>query len=150
MTVSSELGLEDGRDLFELYLPQGRVRLNTHAMVSDYRADSAMEMDGALHELLAFLGAVDIAFMGTNGIYEGVGFTTHDRSEARTKATMIESAKCCLVLADSSKFGLRQEQVFAGFDQRIEIVTAATGEFEHLVRRYSRLFDGTTTSVTIA
>ena len=46
---------------------------------------------------------VDVAFMGTNGITPGYGFTTPDEEEALVKRAMVSAGQRVVVLADSSK-----------------------------------------------
>jgi DeoR family transcriptional regulator, fructose operon transcriptional repressor len=46
---------------------------------------------------------VDVAFMGTNGIVPGYGFTTPDEEEALVKRAMVSAGQRVVVLADSSK-----------------------------------------------
>ncbi len=57
--------------------------------------------------------AVDVAFIGTNGITAARGLTTPDLEEAKVKSTLIASARRSVVLADHSKFGREEFGVVA-------------------------------------
>jgi DeoR family fructose operon transcriptional repressor len=46
---------------------------------------------------------VDVAFLGTNGIAVGHGFTTPDEAEASVKRAMVRAGQRVIVLADSTK-----------------------------------------------
>ena len=46
---------------------------------------------------------VDVAFLGTNGIAVGHGFTTPDEAEASVKHAMVRAGQRVIVLADSTK-----------------------------------------------
>lgn len=47
----------------------------------------------------------DVAFLGTNGITTGFGFSTPDPAESRTKTAMTNAARIRIALADEEKLG---------------------------------------------
>ncbi len=124
LRVAAETGLEDESAPYRLLMPGGRVRLNTQAVV-EHEFNPSVQSDGGFTELLSAVGGVDLAFVGTNGIQTNLGFTTHHVSESRTKRSMLDGASRRYIVADSSKVGIQQEQVFAGFDEDITIITDA-------------------------
>jgi len=103
-----------GSQNFTLHMLPGRVRPTTQAAVGD-------DLVAALSVLRA-----DVAFMGTNGISLGHGFSTPDSGEAAAKRAMIGSAHRVVVLADSSKFGVESTVRFATFDD-VDVVITDSG-----------------------
>lgn len=65
-----------------------------------------------------------IGFFGTNGI-SAEGFTTPELSEGMLKKKAISRCQKSYVLADPSKFGLRQRIVYARADQCTVLTTAS-------------------------
>jgi DeoR family transcriptional regulator, fructose operon transcriptional repressor len=104
-----------------LHVLPGRVRSTTQAAVGD--------------DLVAALAALraDVAFMGTNGISLGHGFSTPDPDEAAAKRAMIASAHQVVVLADSTKFGAESTVRFATFDD-VDVVITDDGADENDVK----------------
>jgi DeoR family fructose operon transcriptional repressor len=76
-----------------LYLLGGRVRSTTGAAVGDWTLNALKDV------------AVDVAFVGTNGISVARGLTTPDQAEAVVKRSMVAAGRSCIVLSDSSKVG---------------------------------------------
>ena len=110
-----------GSQNFTLHMLPGRVRPTTQAAVGD-------ELVAALSVMRA-----DVAFMGTNGISMGHGFSTPDPAEAAAKRAMIASAHRVVVLADSSKFGIETTVRFAALDD-VDVVITDGGADEGDVR----------------
>ena len=91
LTTAADMGLEDDNNVLCVYLPAGRVRSITLAIVSDeFLAERGVGSD--IGAILAATGGADIAFVGTNGIYWDLGFTTHDLTETKTKSEMLAAA----------------------------------------------------------
>jgi DeoR family fructose operon transcriptional repressor len=90
-----------GSQHITLHVLPGRVRPTTQAAIGD--------------DLVAALSALraDVAFLGTNGISLGHGFSTPDSDEAAAKRAMIASAHRVVVLADSTKLGAESTVRFA-------------------------------------
>jgi DeoR family fructose operon transcriptional repressor len=144
----SELGLEDHDPMFRLYIIGGRVRLNTMAIVDD-NTNVAEDIFHDFDRVLPALGGADVGFIGTNGILKGVGFTTADPGEARAKASLIGHCKRRYIVCDDEKFGLRQAQVFATFDQDITIISAEN-KASYALRDYKDYFESTSTGIIVA
>jgi len=89
----------------------GRVRSRTLAGVGDWAINALSSV------------RVDVAFIGTNGVSTGHGFTTPDQAEAATKRAMISSARRAVVLADHTKLG---EDYFARFADLSDVDTLIT------------------------
>jgi DeoR family fructose operon transcriptional repressor len=94
-----------------LHVLGGRVRGLTQTAVGD----STVRALGELR--------VDVAFLGTNGISVGHGFSTPDEAEAATKRAMVRAAQRAVVLADSSKLGREHLVRFAALDDLDVLVT---------------------------
>ena len=77
----------------------------------------------------------DIAFVGTNGIHEQVGFTTSNELEAETKHLAIAHSRSPFILADSTKFNKLCPVPFARLDEAV-ILTTNTAGFEKNPIRY--------------
>lgn len=78
----------------------------------------------------------DIAFVGTNGIHDKVGFTTSNELEASTKAAAIHQAKTPYIITDSSKFFILNPVQFAKLDEAIILTDSIPEEFRKLPIRY--------------
>jgi DeoR family fructose operon transcriptional repressor len=99
-----------------LYLLGGRVRGITQT------ADGETTV-AALADL-----RVDVAFLGTNGVTAGHGFSTPDEAEASAKRAMIRAGQRVVVLADSSKLGREHLVRFAAADDVDVLVTDADAD----------------------
>jgi DeoR family transcriptional regulator, fructose operon transcriptional repressor len=148
VTSCSELGLEDHDPMFRLYIIGGRVRLNTMAIVDDNKnVDESVFHD--FDKVLPALGGADVGFVGTNGVLKDVGFTTADLGESKAKASLVKHTKRRFIVCDDEKFGLRQAQVFATFDEDITVITAEN-RAAYAVRDYTDYFATTKTDILIA
>lgn len=151
MSAVSELGLEDDDPLIRIYQIGGRVRPNTQAVVSDDRhLKDAIVGPSQFRIIISKLGQADIAFVGTNGVHFPEGFTTHDSREAESKAAMLASAKQKFVICDSSKFDLRQAQVFASFEDGVVILTVMDDAASKVLHKYEELLKSTKTRLMYA
>jgi DeoR family fructose operon transcriptional repressor len=99
-----------------LYLLGGRVRGITQTAVGETTV-------AALADL-----RVDVAFLGTNGVTAGHGFSTPDEAEASAKRAMIRAGQRVVVLADSSKLGREHLVRFAAADDVDVLVTDADAD----------------------
>lgn len=100
-----------GRPNITVHLVGGQVRPGTLAAVGPWAERAFAEV------------SADVAVAGTNGISARRGVTTPDMAEAATKRAILRSARQCVLLADSSKFG-RDE--FAHVADLTEIDTIIT------------------------
>ncbi|NDK89441.1 DeoR/GlpR transcriptional regulator [Gordonia desulfuricans] len=66
-----------------------------------------------------------VAFIGANGLSEGLGLSTPDPEEAAVKSAMVRAARQVVVLADSSKIGREDFISFADLDEIDVLVTDA-------------------------
>ncbi len=85
----------------ELHLLPGSVRPTTQAAVGP-------ETVAALAQI-----RVDLAFLGTNGVTVGHGFSTPDATEAATKRALLDAARRAVVLTDATKIGFEATVRFA-------------------------------------
>jgi DeoR family fructose operon transcriptional repressor len=99
------------RDTITLYVVGGRVRGRTMAAVGEW----------ATHALAAV--AVDVAFLGTNGLSVRRGLTTPDQDEAAAKRAMASAARRVVVLCDHSKIGTDHFAQFAALDDVDTVIT---------------------------
>lgn len=102
--------LADRTDIV-LYLLGGRLRPRTASIVGSWATD-----------LMGHF-AVDVAFLGTNGLTPDKGLTTADVGEAEMKAAMVAAARRVVVLSDHSKFG---RDLFARFALLDDVDTVIT------------------------
>ncbi len=147
VTAGDELGLEDQNDVLRVFVAGGRVRPNTLAIVDDASLSNTTG-ESNLERLLADLGGADLGYVGTNGIYWGIGFTTSDFTETTTKAALLRGSRRKFVVTDPSKFDIRQGKVFAKFDENIEVIT--TRGVGTVLSDYELKFRDTTTSIIYA
>ena len=108
--IAGELAARSG---MSVRMIGGRVRGLTQAAVGPEALD-----------LLATL-RVDVAVIGTNGLTVGHGLSTPDPDEAAVKRAMIDAARRCLVLADSTKIGQEHLVSFARAEDIDVLVTDA-------------------------
>ena len=78
----------------------------------------------------------DLAFIGTNGIHEKVGFTTSNETEAATKAAALHRSKIPCILTDSSKFFILNPVKFANLDEAVIVTDSIPEEFLSLHVNY--------------
>ncbi|OEU91836.1 alkaline phosphatase [Streptomyces abyssalis] len=101
----------------------------------------SFELTGPFSEMVLRQLALDIAFIGVNGIDAEWGGTVHDEAEATTNRLMAERAARAVVVADSTKLGLRCFARVGGADVFGTLVTdtdmaeAARQEFTELGMR---------------
>ena len=97
----------------QVHLLGGRVRGITQATVGG--------------EAVAALGRLrcDVAFIGTNGVSVGHGFSPPDPGEAAVKEAMVAAARRTVVLADSSKVGVELLVTFAPLAAADVLITDA-------------------------
>lgn len=105
--------LLSARDIGEVLLLGGRVRGLTQSVVGT----QAVEALGRLR--------VDVAFMGSNGLSLGHGFSTPDVDEAAVKRSMIRAARQVIALVDSTKLGSEALHSFARLEDVDVLITDA-------------------------
>ena len=80
----------------------------------------------------------DVAFLGTNGIHEQVGFTTTNEMEGGTKAAALKRAKTTYIVADNSKFGILNPVRFANLEDAIVLTDKIPSDFDSSLIRFIR------------
>lgn len=140
--VANDLGFEDRSPKLQIFMVGGRMRMNTSCVV-------ALGGNGSEISALAnHLGGFDLALVGTNGVYWPEGCTTTSPLEAAGKRSALDNAKRRVVLAESTKYNLRQDEVFAEFDMNLEIVTAIDQE-RSMVDEFSTKLEGTSSKILL-
>lgn len=110
------------RGIRDLTVLGGTVRTNTFAMIDTSARAALLDV------------AVDVAFIGCDGLSFQRGLTTPYRDEQAMKRAMMASADRVVAIVDESKFGNNQMFSFAGLeeidvlvtDTRVDDATAAT------------------------
>lgn len=146
--VASEMGWDDETSLVAVYIIGGRIRTNTLAVVND-NLTFKKEINDDFKNMTELLGRADISFIGTNGIHLDHGFSTHSAIEVYTKQDLMTYSKRNVILADPSKFGIKEEIVYATFDNRIEIITVKDGH-ESIIERYQEALESTNTKIILS
>ena len=106
----SALGYDQYSSPISLFIPGGRVRPNTKAIVG---IDDTNEIE----RITTAIGKFDIAFIGANGAKDGVGIFTHNNEEAITKHAAKECAKTVYYCFDDSKCGIVLDAKLADFGE---------------------------------
>jgi len=148
LKAASEMGLDDNTSLMKVYMVSGRVRPNTLAVVND----EIIPIKNNFEPVLSSLGGADLSFVGTNGIYKNIGFTTHDNHEVITKSEILKLSKRKLILTDPSKFGIKEDKVFSKFEDKIDIITVKgeNDKINKLLEDYGNYFRATSTRIIFA
>jgi DeoR family transcriptional regulator of aga operon len=82
------------------------IRPNLALIVTGGTVRSAsFELVGPIAEQTLSGYHLDVALLGVDGIETSAGCTTHDDTEARTNSMLVQRAKQCVVVADSTKLG---------------------------------------------
>ncbi len=101
---------------FNVYIPGGQIRRETHAVVGEETVESLKKYN------------FTIGFFGTNGISTKAGFSTPDMHEARVKQIALEQCRRAYVLTDASKFNQITPITFAALDKAAIITTQVEDE----------------------
>jgi DeoR/GlpR family transcriptional regulator of sugar metabolism len=104
------------------------------------------ELVGPYSDLVLSQVAMDIAFIGVNGVDPVIGATVHDDAEARVNRLMAERAGRAVLVADSSKIGNRAFASIGGPELFDTLITdsGATKERQKLVGAGWRLITAPT------
>ena len=120
-------GLDEHSCPFKLFLVGGYVRPNTRALVN---LDD--EESGSFLKTIRKLGGADLGFIGVNGIDRFSGMTTHENIEVKNKKDIISLSKKSIILGDSTKVGIVEDQSFASFEDEVTVVVDQTPETKDL------------------
>lgn len=92
---------------------------------------------------------LDIAFLGTNGLHGREGFGIAHAYEVPAKRALLEAARRRVVVTDPSKFEVKQDILFAGFDENLEILTAEVEEHADAIDLVKEMLEGTSSTITV-
>jgi len=95
------------------------------------------------------VGALDIAFLGANGMYGTTGLGTKNKFETAVKSWMVSVAERRLVLMDPTKLDIPQHVPFATFDQGLRIITGNLPGREDAIATFAGLLEGTPSSFEV-
>ncbi|AIJ11052.1 MULTISPECIES: TIR domain-containing protein [Streptomyces] len=140
--LANELGLDDYDTRLQVFSVGGRMRMNAATVVALDGAESTIPA------LAEHLGGFDIALCGTNGIHWPGGCTTTSAAQAQGKRLALENSRRRVIMADASKYDVKQEMIFAGFDMGLEIITAPGGN-RGIVEDLSSKIEGTGSTITL-
>ena len=149
LNLASEMGLEDKSSLFKVYIVGGRIRPNSLAIVNDEKLFKDVTPND-FELILKPLGNADIAFIGTNGLYRDIGFAVHNDYEVKTKSDIIKFSRRNFILADPSKFKIKEQKIFASFDQGLEIITIKDDDDENIITNLENIILNTKTKIIFA
>lgn len=124
VTTGVEIARRLARRGFTVYVPAGRIRPVTEAIVGSAAILSLEQYH------------FTVGFFGTNGISIQSGFTTPDVEEADVKSTALKQCKRRIILADASKFGGVSAVTFASL-HAAEIITDYLPEPQY--RKYTEI-----------
>lgn len=112
-----KMGFDDDFSAVQLFIPGGRVRPNTQAIVADKNG-----LARQIPTLSNLVGGFDLCFVGVNGVDEQAGFTTHGSAEAANKIEMLSAARERFIVGDSSKVGIALEHKIARLNSDVTFV----------------------------
>jgi len=129
-----KMGFDDDFSAVRLYIPGGRIRPSTQAVVADFD-----EAHDHIRMLSDKVGGFDLGFIGVNGIDADYGLTTHERSEANNKRCIINVCTKSIVIGDVSKIGLVLDEKFADLsDSNMTLIVNRSPDSEALQALLSR------------
>lgn len=105
----SKLGYDQHTAPVSLYIPGGKVRPNTKAIVG-------IDAEDDIARMVQNIGKFDVAFVGANGATAEDGIYTHENEELYVKRSVIQNSKQVFFVFDDSKCGLVLESKLANFD----------------------------------
>jgi DeoR family transcriptional regulator of aga operon len=118
--ISIALALEAAHPRFSIVVTGGTLRPKQHSLVDPLAASMLQSLN------------VDTVFLGCNGIHPETGVTNINLPEAAIKRTMIEAANRCVVLADSTKLGVRTLAQVCDISDIDVVVTDSGADEQHL------------------
>jgi len=159
LNTLSDLGAGDVNSYCNVYVAGGRGRPVSLTLVSagdlvrvakNLTGDIVLDGGAGLRGLLEMLGGADIAFVGTNGLYERRGFAVQHEHEVFAKKLMIEHSRRRVVLADPSKFAVQQDEPFAFFEQGLTVITADDREHSKEIEDLQQALSSTSSEMIFA
>ena len=118
--LSIALTLEAAHPRLSIVVTGGTLRPKQHSLVDP--------LVGSMLEQLR----VDTVFLGCNGVDVDAGITNINLPEAEVKRAMIAASRRCVVLADSTKFGVRALATVCDIDAVDVVVTDGGIDGDHV------------------
>jgi DeoR/GlpR family transcriptional regulator of sugar metabolism len=112
-----DMGFVDDFTAVDLFVPGGRVRPNTQAIVPSFGPDLRQ-----IEMMAAMLEGFDMCFVGVNAVGVDGTLMTHSTREVDNKAGMLTASAARYVLGDSSKIGLSLPAPFARLGSGIRLI----------------------------
>lgn len=147
LSISGEMALGDKNNVLKVYMTEGRIRPSSLAVVDDDEIFSN-SMSG-FREILTKLGGADICFVGANGLFEEKGFAVHHSFELKSKIAVIENSKRRFIVCDPSKFKIKEQKMFVGFETNLEVISTKDG-YEEAFDEFSQIIHSTNTKIISA
>lgn len=119
--IKIALDLEAAYPRFSIVVTGGTLRPKQHSLVDPLAAVMLQQLN------------VDTLFLGCNGLDAEAGVTNINLPEAAIKRTMIAAANRCVVLADSSKLGVRALAQVCALSDIDVVITDDLADEAHLV-----------------
>lgn len=147
LSISGEMALGDRNNILKVFMTEGRIRPSSLAVVNDDEIfDNTIS---GFQEILSKLGGANICFVGVNGLFEEKGFAVHHTFELKTKLAVIENSKRKFIVCDPSKFKIKEQKMFIGFDSNLEVITTKDG-YEDAFDEFSQIIQSTNTKIISA
>jgi len=147
LSISGEMALGDRNNILKVFMTEGRIRPSSLAVVND---DEIFENTiSGFQEILSKLGGATICFVGANGLFEEKGFAVHHAFESKTKLAVIENSKRKFIVCDPSKFKIKEQKMFVGFDSNLEVITTKDG-YEDAYDEFLKVIQSTNTKIISA
>jgi len=127
--IKIALDLEAAYPRFSIVVTGGTLRPKQHSLVDPLAAAMLQSLN------------VDTLFLGCNGIHPETGVTNINLPEAAIKRTMIDAANRCVVLADSTKLGVRTLAQVCDISDIDVVVTDSGADEQHLASLRSQGVD---------
>jgi DeoR family transcriptional regulator, aga operon transcriptional repressor len=145
LTTLSELGLSDNNTTCNVFITGGWARPISMTLISDRVAAQATDVNS----LVSAIGSPDICFLGANGVCGDLGFAVHNQYEVLAKKSMLQHSKKKFILTDSSKFRVQQGNLFASFEEALDIITQSNEEDRDILKRYTAVIEQTKSRITV-
>lgn len=147
LSISGEMALSDRNNVLKVFMTEGRIRPSSLAVVDDDEIFSD-SMSG-FQEILTKLGGADICFVGANGLFEEKGFAVHHSFELKAKMAVIQNSRRKFIVCDPSKFRIKEQKMFIGFDSNLEVISTKDG-YEDAFEEFSQIINSTNTKLISA
>jgi len=159
LNMLSDQGLGDINSVCTVYVAGGRARpisltlISAGNLLADLKTgegDVSLEDGAGIRGMLEALGGVDMAFLGTNGVFLDKWFAVSNPHEVFAKRLMLQHARQRVILADASKFAVQLNEPFAFFEQGLTIITAPDPEYSHALEDARQAIEPTSSSLVFA